>query len=61
MMAPNETRQIIVVHGKVWWTCMRCMVRYCGHAPVLNKREFEFEKGARFQIQITFKFEPKFT
>ena len=51
----------MVVHGKVWWTCMRCMVRYCGHAPVLNKREFEFEKGARFQIQITFKFEPEFT
>ena len=36
----------MVVHGKIWWTCMRCMVAYGGHALVANKWEFEFEKGS---------------
>ena len=33
----------MVVHGKIWWTRMRCMVAYDGHAHVANRCEFEFE------------------
>ena len=50
----------MVVHGKVWWTRMMFIVVYGGHAPVLNRWEFKFERRARFQIQATFKFEPEF-
>ena len=39
----------MVVHGKIWWTCMRCMVAYGGHAPVENRCEFEFDN----EIQIS--------
>ena len=58
--APNETRQTMAVHGKVWWTCMRCMVVYGGHTPVPNRWEFKFEGRTKFQNQAAFKFEPEF-
>ena len=57
MRAPNETRKTMVVHGKIWWTRMRCMVAYGGHAPVANKWEFEFEKGSQISNS---RLEPKF-
>ena len=47
MRAPNETRQTMVVHGKIWWTHMRGMVAFGGHTPVANRCEFEFEKGSQ--------------
>ena len=46
------------VHGKVWWTRIRCMVVYGGYAPVPNRWEFELERKSRFQIQAVLKFEP---
>ena len=63
MRAPNETRQTTVVHGEIWWTCMRCMVAYGGHAPVANRCEFEFEKGSHISnsgLEPEFKLRDKF-
>ena len=44
--------------GRPWWCMVRdggpvrwCMVMYGGHAPVSNRWEFEFEMGARFQME----------
>ena len=63
MRAPNETRQTMVVHGKIWWTRMRGMVAFGGHAPVANRCEFEFEKGGQIsnsKLELDFKLKAKF-
>ena len=33
------------------------MVVYGGHAPIPNRWEFEFEMGAKFKMELEFKFE----
>ena len=37
----------MVVHGKIWWTSIRCMVAYGGLAPITNRCEFEFENESQ--------------
>ena len=37
----------MVVHGKMRWTSIRCMVAYGGHAPIANRCEFEFENESQ--------------
>ena len=37
----------MVVHGKIQWISIRCMVAYRGHAPIANRCEFEFENESQ--------------
>ena len=50
----------MVVHGKIRWTSIRCMVAYGGLAPITNRCEFEFENESHFQIQTSLRLEPDF-
>ena len=52
-----------MVHDKIWWTRMRCMVAYGGHAPIANRCEFEFEKESHIsnsKLESGFKLRAEF-
>ena len=51
MRAPNETKQPIVMYGKMWWTCMRCMVAYGRHALVANSGSLNLKRELNFKFK----------